>query len=83
MLPARSRQIEREHATTDVYELVIEEQIFNLHETEISFRQSCSNNVHTKLNVINVSDDLSYRYVVMEGLAVATLGVTGIVAYAR
>lgn len=61
---------------------MVEEQIFSLLWTEVSFRHTFSNNARTALNVNNAFDVLSSRYVSIVGLAVATLGVMGVVAYA-
>lgn len=65
------------------YESVVEKQIFSLHETQVSSRQTISNNVWTAINVINTSDDLSSHYVSMERLAVAMLTVMWVVANAH
>lgn len=83
MLTTRPPKLNLKHATLEEYEFVIGEHIFSLHEIEISSHQTFSNNLRVALNTINSSDDLSSRYFALEGLAVATLRVTGVVAYAR
>lgn len=79
VLPKRSLQKVTEHAIPAEYESTVEEQIFHLQETHLSSRQPIPNNIRAALNAINVSDNLSSRYVAMEGLAVATLCNTDVV----
>lgn len=57
--------------------------MFSLHQTEVNFGQNFSTKVQAVLIGINTSDDLSFLYIANEALAVATLSITGIVAYAH
>lgn len=72
-----------ERVTSEKCESAVEKEFFSLQETDISSYQTIWKNVPAAPNLIDASNDLSSRYVVMEAVAVTTLDVTGVVAYTR
>lgn len=82
-IPSWFLKLDLKYATSEKYQSVEKERSYNLHEREISPCQAFSNQVLGPFKFIKTSDELSSRYVTIEGLAVSMIDVTSILVYSR
>lgn len=83
VIPVRCLQPESQNTDSKDYSSLIEKEINNLHEIEVSPHQAFFIEVWKAFNGINVLDKFWSHYVSLEGLAVVKMDVIGIVAYGR